>query len=92
MYITATIWMLTPIGLALGTGMLLTYCQITGNWDQWRFLWLYEVWIAVGSVFVPVWLARNKTLARRPSRLLALLLSLVSVACIIVVGWPLIAP
>jgi len=89
MYITASIWMLTPIGLALGTGMLLTYCQITGNWDQWSFLWLYEVWIAVGSVFIPIWLARNKSLAYRLSRLLALLLSLVAIACIIVVGWPL---
>jgi serine/threonine-protein kinase len=89
MYITSSIWILTPIGLLLGTGMLFTYCLLTGNWDQWSFLWLYEVWIGVGSVFIPIWLARNKTLARGLSRLLALLLSLVSIVCIIVVGWPL---
>jgi len=88
MYITSSIWMLIPIGLVLGNGMMLAYCWFTNNWEQWSFLWLYEMWIVAVSVFAPIWLAKNKTLSRVLSRLLALSLSLISIACIVVVGWP----
>ncbi len=83
MYVTSSVWMLIPIGSTLGTGILLTYCLFTGNWDQWSFLWLFEVWTVGISVVIAIWLARYKRLARGLSRLLALLLSLVSIAGVI---------
>jgi serine/threonine protein kinase len=83
MYTTFSVWMLIPIGSTLGTGILLTYCSLTGNWDHWSFLWLFEVWIVIISVVVAIGLARRKRLARGLSRPLALLFSLVSIAGVI---------
>jgi len=87
MYVSSSIWMLFPVGLALGTGMLMAYSSVTGNWQHWDFLWIFEVWVVVSSFVVPVFLARRKSLARALSRLLAVLLSLVSIGWIVGVGW-----
>jgi len=86
MYVASSIWMLIPVGLTLGTGMLLAYSSLTGNWQHWDFLWIFEVWIALGSIVTPIFLSRNKELARGLSRVLAVLLSLVSVGWIVGVG------
>ena len=86
MYVASTIWMLVPIGLTLGTGALLAYTSLTGNWQAWNYLWIFEVWIAVISLVTPIFLARARGLARVLSRILAVLLSLVAVGAIIVVG------
>jgi len=87
MYVSSSIWMLFPVGLALGTGMLMAYSSVTGNWQHWDFLWIFEVWVVVSSFVVPVFLARRKSLARALSRLLAVLLSLVAIGWIVGVGW-----
>ena len=87
MYVSSSIWMLFPVGLALGTGMLMAYSSVTGNWQHWDFLWIFEVWVVVSSFVVPAFLARRKSLARALSRLLAVLLSLVSIGWIVGVGW-----
>jgi tRNA A-37 threonylcarbamoyl transferase component Bud32 len=86
MYVASSIWMLIPVGLTLGTGMLLAYSALTGNWQHWDFLWVFEVWIAVISMVVPVFVARRRRLARALSRILAVLLSLVAIGAIAVVG------
>ena len=86
MYVASSIWMLVPVGLTLGTGMLLAYSALTGNWQHWDFLWVFEVWIAVISMVVPVFVARRRRLARALSRILAVLLSLVAIGAIAVVG------
>jgi serine/threonine-protein kinase len=83
MYTTFSVWLLIPIVSTLGTGILLTYCSLTGNWDHWSFLWLFEVWSIIISVVVTIGLARHKGLARGLSRPLALLFSLVSIAGVI---------
>ena len=86
MYVTSSIWMLLPIGVILGTGALLAYSSLTGSWSHWSFLWLFETWIIAGSIVLPIVLARGKDKARGLARALALFLSLVSIAWIIVVG------
>ena len=86
MYVASSIWMLIPVGLTLGTGMLLAYSALTGNWQHWDFLWVFEVWLAVISVMVPIFVARRRRLARALSRILAVLLSLVAIGAIAVVG------
>ena len=86
MYVASSIWMLIPIGPVFVTGIILAYCQLTGNWEDWSFLWLFEVWSAVISVFTPIFLARNRRLVRGLSRFLAILLSLASIAAIIFVA------
>jgi serine/threonine protein kinase len=86
MYVTSSIWMLIPIGPVLVTGIALTYCQLTGNWEHWRFLWLLEVWGVIVSVFTSLVLSRSEGLARGSSRFLAILLSLASIASILFIA------
>ncbi len=86
MYVTSSIWLLIPAGIALGNGLIFAYCALTQNWDHWVFLWIFELWIVIGSIWVPIWLARNKSLARGVSRLVALTGGLLSVGAIAVIG------
>jgi hypothetical protein len=86
MYVAGSIWMLIPAGLALGTGVLLAYSSLTGNWEAWNYLWIFEVWIALISLVTPIFLARGRVLTRVLSRILAILLSLVAIGGIVVVG------
>ncbi len=85
MYITGSIWMLIPAGPAFVTGIILTYCQMTGNWDHWEFLWIFVAWAVILSVFTSIFVARSKGLARFLSRFLGVLLSLASIVAIIFV-------
>ena len=87
MYVAGSIWMLIPTGLALGTAALLAYSSLTGNWEAWNYLWIFEVWIAVISLVTPIFLARGRGLTRVLSRILAILLSLVAIGGIVVVGF-----
>ncbi|MCP4539428.1 MAG: protein kinase [Chloroflexi bacterium] len=86
MFVTSSIWTLIPTGLALVTGIILTYCQLTGNWDHWNFLWIFEVWGGIISIVIPIFVARSKGLARFSSRFLAILLSLASIVGILFVA------
>jgi tRNA A-37 threonylcarbamoyl transferase component Bud32 len=86
MYVASSIWMLIPAGLVLAAGGLLAYSQLTDNWNHWNFSWLFLVWVAIISVFTPVFMSKSKSLARGLSRLLAILLSLASILSIIFVG------
>jgi tRNA A-37 threonylcarbamoyl transferase component Bud32 len=86
MYATSSIWLLIPAGIVLGNGLIFAYCALTQNWDHWLFLWIFELWIVIGSVWVPIWLARNENLARGVSRLVALTGGLLSIGAIAVIG------
>jgi serine/threonine protein kinase len=86
MYVASSIWMLIPVGSILGTGVLLAYSELTGNWDHWDFLWIFQIWIVVGSIMIPIWLSKPRSFARWLSRLLGLVLSLVSIALIVTVS------
>ena len=86
MYATSTIWLLIPAGPVALTASLVAYCQMTGNWAHWSFLWLFEAWGAVVSVGLPILVAGRKTVARELSRLIALGLSVVCILGIIVTG------
>jgi hypothetical protein len=87
MWATSSIWMLIPTGIISGTGILLTYCAFTDNWDHWVFLWLFELWIVVGSIWAPIWLARREDLAHRLSRPIAGLIGILSVALISIIAF-----
>ena len=86
MWTTSSIWMLIPTGIISGTGILLTYCSLTGNWHHWIFLWAFEVCVIVGSIWVSVSLARPKDRARKLSRPIAGLIGISSVALILIVA------
>jgi serine/threonine protein kinase len=62
------IWLLIPIGILLGNGVLLSYTTLTGRWAQWRVLWPFELWFVLGIVVLTLWLARRGEQARVLSR------------------------
>jgi tRNA A-37 threonylcarbamoyl transferase component Bud32 len=80
MNVTAAVWMLIPVGILLGNGVIFSYCTLTGNWDHWSLLWLPELWVVIGTVGSTIWLARLGDRSRRLSRPLGRLLGLVSAA------------
>jgi serine/threonine protein kinase len=80
MWATSSIWMLIPTGIIYGTGILLTYSALTGNWRHWVFLWAFQVCAIFGSIWVSVSLARPKDRARKLSRPIAGLIGISSVA------------
>jgi hypothetical protein len=65
---TYCIWLLIPIGMLLGNGLLLSYTSLTGRWAQWRVLWPLEMWLVLCIVAVTLWLARQSDRARLLSR------------------------
>ncbi len=86
MYVTSSIWMTIPVGLLLGTGTILAYCTIIGRWEHWSFLWLFEVWVVVVSIAMPILLSKLESLTRGLSRLLAVVFGLASIVGIGYVG------
>ncbi len=77
---TGSIWLLIPVGIILGNGLLFSYYSLTGNWWQWSFLWPTELLLVFGPVLVTIWLAGRGEFSRRLSHSLAWLLGLVSAA------------
>jgi tRNA A-37 threonylcarbamoyl transferase component Bud32 len=77
---TGSIWMLIPVGIILGNGLLFSYYSLTGNWWQWSFLWPTEPLLVIGAVLLGIWLAGRGEFSRRLSRSLAWLLGLVAAA------------
>ncbi|MBI5952144.1 MAG: serine/threonine protein kinase [Chloroflexi bacterium] len=43
-----------PSGIVFGTGIILTYCSLTGRWGDWAFLWVAELFFIWLSIFLPV--------------------------------------
>ena len=68
------IWMLAPVGIVGGTAPILLYCTLTGSWRQWIFLWVFELWLIAGAVWLTSWLKRHSGRVQRLSRVLGRLL------------------
>ncbi|MGC9336029.1 MAG: serine/threonine-protein kinase [Anaerolineae bacterium] len=64
------IWMLAPVGILAGNGLIFFYCTLTGNWRQWIFLWVLELWLIAGVVWLTTWLRRHHRRPRQFSRAL----------------------
>lgn len=82
----ASIWMLIPVGIILGNGLLFSYFALSGNWEHWLFLWPLELLLIIGPVFLTVWLAGHADFSRRLSRPLGWVLGFMAAA------WSLILP
>lgn len=82
MYHTRTIWLLIPGGIVFGSGVLFAYSSLTNHWEQWRFLWLLEVWVVLLSVWGTITLARNQEQRPILARQIAWLLGSAAVALI----------
>jgi hypothetical protein len=83
---TSSIWLLAPVGILLGNGMLLSYTALAERWLQWRFLWPLDLWLALSMIAVTVWLARRDDRARRLSRWLGRALGWIGVAWMLLIA------
>jgi tRNA A-37 threonylcarbamoyl transferase component Bud32 len=81
----ASIWMLIPVGIILGNGLLFSYFALSGNWNHWIFLWPLELLLIIGPVFLTVWLAGHADFSRRLSRPLGWVLGFMAAAWSVIV-------
>jgi serine/threonine protein kinase len=70
MALCKSIWLFIPAGILLANGILMAYSSLTGNWQQWAFLWVLEPWVIAATIVVSITLAKQPQNARRISRLL----------------------
>ncbi len=70
MAVTRTIWLSIPAAIVAANGLLFAYTIFSGNWHQWAYLWIIEVWVVSASVIVSALLAQQPHNARRISRIL----------------------
>jgi hypothetical protein len=75
MSFAGAIWMLAPVGILGGSGLILLYSTLTRNWRQWIFLWAFELWLVASAVWLAIWLRRHSDRRRQLSRLLGRVLS-----------------
>lgn len=78
-----SIWLLIPIFLVLGNGMLFTYYTLSGHWAHWNFLWPLELFIIGGAVAAPFLLRRLRGVTREMVGLLGLGLSCLSLLLVV---------
>ena len=55
-------WLLTPAIILFGNAVILSYSALTGRWQDWAFLWMFEPLIVAAAVLVPM---RLKKFAER---------------------------
>jgi tRNA A-37 threonylcarbamoyl transferase component Bud32 len=85
MVITTSIWMLIPVSIVLGNGVLFSYSTLTGNWDHWVFLWALDLLLVIGTVFLTIWLAGHRDFSRHLSCVLGWVLGLMAAVWSIIV-------
>jgi len=56
----SSIWFLIPTYIFFGNGLLFVYYAVTGNWEQWAFLWPLELFIIGGAVWYTINLAQDR--------------------------------
>jgi len=81
-------WLLIPGGIMLGNGFLLSYFALSGNWQNWTFLWPLEPLLVAGSIIAPFLLNRRGAgglwLTRRSGNILLSLSGIVFVVSLVV--------
>lgn len=85
MWASGSIWLVIPVGIVLGNGVLLSFYALTGWWSAWSFLWPLEPLLVLGSFVLPFWL-RNRPQLTRLSQTLALLAGAVTAVLIWIIS------
>jgi serine/threonine protein kinase len=62
MWATGSFWLLIPLGITLGNGLIFAYCQLANHWRAWIFLWPLEPILIGGSIWIAGRLARREDL------------------------------
>jgi serine/threonine protein kinase len=83
---TATMWLLIPVGILLGNGILFSISALTSWWELWACAWPLEPLLIGGTIFWTIRQARRGARSRHLSRSLGRLLTQVCIALSLVVG------
>ena len=87
MIIARSIWMLIPVGLLWGNGLLFSYYSLTGNWAHWSALWPLEPLLIAGTVWLAIRLARHSTQPDLWARRLGVALGVVAISWSVIIGF-----
>jgi hypothetical protein len=52
-------WLLNPAIIIFGNAVVLSYSALTGRWQDWIFLWMFEPLIVAAAILVPIALKKN---------------------------------
>jgi serine/threonine protein kinase len=62
MWAVETHWLLIPILILFGNGLVLGYTSLSGRWGDWlTFLWLLEILMLGTAISFPIYLKRSST-------------------------------
>jgi hypothetical protein len=86
MIVARSIWMLMPVGLVWGNGLLFSYYSLSGNWQRWSALWPLEPLLIVGTVWLTIRLARHSTQPDLWARRLGFVLGAAAISWSVIVG------
>jgi len=75
-------WMMVPIGVFGGMGLLLSFYSVTGAWSLWDVLWPLVPLLVLGTVLYTIWLngrsERQSEMIRWTARRLSQLIFIVA--------------
>jgi tRNA A-37 threonylcarbamoyl transferase component Bud32 len=86
MIATRSIWLLIPVGLVWGNGLLFSYYSLTGNWAHWSALWPLEPLLIIGALWLPIRLARHSAQSDLWARRLGMALGAVAISWSVIIG------
>ena len=86
MIMARSIWMLLPVGLVWGNGLLFSYYSLTGNWQHWAALWPLEPLLIVGTVWLTIQLARHSAQPDLWARRLGVALGAIGISWSVFIG------
>ncbi len=86
MWASQSIWLLIPILLVLGNGLLFTYYTLSGNWEFWSFLWPLELFVVGGAIALPFLFNKLRGPLRETAGLIGMMLALLSLALVLSVS------
>jgi hypothetical protein len=88
---SGSIWLLIPVGILLGNGILFTYYSFTGYWDHWEFLWPLEPLLLIVTIWFAILMAGRGNFSCRLARFLGTVLWLAGAGMIVMIlmlVWP----
>jgi serine/threonine protein kinase len=80
-------WLLTPAIILFGNAAILSYCALTGRWDDWVFLWVFEPMIVAVAILLPMSLKKNAERGIYWTRVGSLALTILGVLLAISTCW-----
>jgi len=80
-------WLLTPASIVFGNAVILSYCALTGRWQDWAFLWMLEPIIIAAAILMPMKLQKRAEQGAYWTRAISLLLTVLAVLMTVSTCW-----